>query len=78
MKVRAGAKPGGGGKIIEVELEDADVQGEVPGWATMTLRQRFRIMSEKADLLVIEYMVLRGDISKEFAAQRIREIKDNA
>ena len=72
MKVRAGAKPNG--KVIEVELDDGDFENE-EGWEAMSLAQRWKYMTNRADMMLVEYMLRHGDISRDYAEQRIREIK---
>lgn len=76
MRVRVGARIAGSNKTVEVELEDSDMP--VDGWFNLPLAARFQKMSNQADLMVVEYMYRRGDISKEFAAQRIREIQSGS
>lgn len=77
MKVRHSARPGGGGKEIAVELDESDM-ADVPGFADFPLAKKFRAMTDRCDLLVVEYLLRRGDISREFAEQRIREIRGDA
>lgn len=72
MKVRSEAKVNG--KMLAVELEDQDMS-HVENWAELPLLKRARMMTDHADLLVVDWMVRRGDISKEYGEQRIREIK---
>jgi hypothetical protein len=72
VKVRSEAKVNG--KMLAVELEDQDMS-HVENWAELPLLKRARMMTDHADLLVVDWMVRRGDISKEYGEQRIREIK---
>lgn len=73
MKVRAGARPGG--KLIEVELEDEDMLRDMPDWHEKGASEKWRAMTDRADMMLVEYMLRRGDISREYAETRIREIK---
>ena len=70
MKVTSIAPVGTKGRAIYVEIEDADIDDGVP----RTIRQKFQKMSMAADLLVVEYLKAEGEISDEFARQRIHEI----
>lgn len=79
MKATSIASPPGGGKQIVVELEDSDMinsrQSE-DEWHSLNVLDRYRKMSDLADILVVDHMRRRGDISEEFAGQRINEIKN--
>jgi hypothetical protein len=77
MQVYSEARPAGGGKVIGITLTDDDMQ-DVDGWLSLSTGQRFRAMSNRADALIVQYMLRRGDISQEFAAQRLQEIKQGA
>lgn len=77
MQVYSEARPAGGGKVIGITLTDDDMQ-DVDGWFLLEPAQRFRAMSDRADALIVQYMLRRGDISKEFAAQRIQEIRQGS
>lgn len=71
MQVRSGARPNG--KYIEVTLDEDDVFPD--GAGPTTLADKWRSMSKTADTLLVEYMARNGDISNEFAAQRLAEIR---
>lgn len=74
MKVRTGCKVGGSLQFIEVELDDADMADQ-PGFADLATPARFKAMSQRADLMVVKYLMENGHISEEYAAQRVREIR---
>lgn len=74
MKAYSEATPSGGGKKYGVELDETDMT-TVDGWTNLPLVEKHRAMSDRADILLIDLMRRRGDISSEFAAQRIREIQ---
>lgn len=74
MNVRSEAHPGGSGKTIAVELEDNDMR-DVDGFDDLPMAVRWRKMTDRADSLLVEWMLRRGDISSEFASQRMNEIK---
>lgn len=71
MEVTSKAKPLS--KEIEVTLTESDM-ADVEGWAEMPYAAKFKKMSDRADALLVQYMLRRGDISQEFAEQRMREI----
>jgi hypothetical protein len=73
VKARSEAKTPGG-KELAMELEDSDM-AHVENWPTLTLVQRARLMQDTVDIMVVDWMVRRGDISKEYGQQRIREIR---
>lgn len=75
MKVRSVARITGSNQTIDVELEDSDMQ-DIPDWMELPLAKRFQVMTQRADSLVIEYMYRNNHISKEFAQQRMGEIRD--
>ncbi len=68
MRVKSGMTMNG--QNIEVELDENDI--ELPPGAG--LQDRWRALTQAADLLVIEYAVRRSLLSKEFGDQRVREI----
>lgn len=72
MKARSAALSNG--KQIEVELDENDAQS-IPQWDELGLLERWRALSNKADEFIVEYMLRRGEISKDYAGQRIREIR---
>lgn len=74
MNVYSEARPAGGGKTYGVGLEESDM-GDVAGWADLDVAKRHKAMSDRADMLLVMLMLRRGDVSEEYAAQRIREIK---
>lgn len=74
MKIYSEARPAGGGKVVGVGLDDTDM-ADVDGWDALPITKKWRLMSDRADIMLVEYMVRRGDISTEFGAQRIREIQ---
>lgn len=74
MRVYSEARPAGGGKTVGIGLDDNDMN-DLDGYEYLTPIERWRAMSDRADLMLVEYLVRRGDISEEYAAQRIREIK---
>jgi hypothetical protein len=77
VKARSAARPGGSGKEIAVELDDNDMT-DVDGFQYLSAIERFRAMSDRADLMLVEYLLRRGDISREYAEQRIREIREQS
>jgi len=65
------------GRTIEVTLDDDDgrlAEGSEE-WAVMSVADRFRVLARDADELVIYYLCKEHLISKEYAQQRIREIR---
>lgn len=75
MKVRSVAVWNGGKSEIEVELDADDMQASVGAkWDEMSLAQQWKAISNRADSLVVEYMARRGEVTKEWATQRIKEI----
>lgn len=74
MKVYSAAKPAGGGKEYGVGLEDSDM-ADVEGWDTLGVAEKHKRMTDRADMMLVALMLRRGDISQEFAEQRIREIR---
>ena len=76
MKARSIASANG--KQLDCELDENDGARDIPGWEEMTLIGRWRALSRKADELVVDWLFRHGDISKEYAQQRIREIRGQA
>ena len=74
MKVYSEASPAGGGKKYGVGLDDTDM-ADVEDWDSLGPAIKHKRMSDRADMLLVALMVRRGDISQEFAEQRIREIQ---
>ncbi len=74
MKVYSEARPGGGGKVIGITLTDDDM-GDVEGFDALAAAQKWRALSDRADMMLVEYLLRRGDISQEYAAQRVWEIR---
>ena len=65
------------GRTIEVTLDDDDgrlAEGSEE-WAVMSVADRFKVLARDADELVVFYLAKEHIISKEYAAQRIREIR---
>jgi hypothetical protein len=73
MKVRSGAVAGNG-QTIENELDMNDMR-DVPGFESMTPYEQWRAMTDRADMWIIEYKVRRGEVTAEWGAARIKEIK---
>lgn len=74
MQVYSEASPAGGGKKIGVTLDDSDM-ADVEDWDSLGVAVKHKRMSDRADMLLVALMVRRGDISQEYAEQRIREIQ---
>lgn len=71
MKVYSEAKPSG--KTVGVELDENDM-ADKEGFADLPYAVKHKAMSDRADALLVQYMLRRGDISPEYAEQRMREI----
>lgn len=74
MQARAEGHLKNGGRI-EVTLEESDAETLIEGWAGMNLQKRWQALSDRADLMIVEYMLRRQEISKEYAMERISRIK---
>lgn len=74
MKVKCGAIAPDGKKTVDIEL-DMDDMRDIEDFGTMKPYDQWKKMTERGDLYIIEYLARRGDVSKEFAAQRIQDIK---
>ncbi len=74
MKARSEAKIGGTGQVIGIELEDHDM-GDVEGWAELPIASRWKKMTQRADMMVVEYMLRNGHVSPEWAGERIKAIQ---
>ena len=62
---------------IDVELSDQDgLLQWGDAWNGWPVPERFKRLMKLADALLITYLLADGLISKEFADQRLREIKE--
>lgn len=75
MKVRSEARVSGSGQLISVELEASDMVGEVENFDSLSLSDKFKAMSVRADLLVIKYLLEGQHVSQEWAMERVRQIR---
>lgn len=73
MKVKSGAKVSGSSQSIEIELSEQDMM-DVEGWDEIPVGKKWQKMTQRADMLIVEYMMRNGHISSEYAAQRRDEI----
>lgn len=74
MRIKTGTVKDG--HAIDVELTDQD--GELQwgdAWAGFPVQERFKRLTKLGDVLLVSYLLADGHISKEFADQRMREIK---
>jgi hypothetical protein len=62
------------GSIMEITLDENDAREFISGWEEMSLADRWKALSNKADTMLVEYMYRRGEITPEFAKQRMQEI----
>lgn len=74
MRAKADGRLANGGSI-EITLEESDGEALIPGWADLHLGERWRALSDRADLMIVEYMHRRNEISTQYLKQRVREIK---
>lgn len=69
MKVRSEAVIQG--RSVAVELDEQDAQMEFgEHWDSWSLPQRFKMLSAKADLMVVMYLYTNQQISSEMAKDR--------
>lgn len=73
--MKANSAATGHGKQLGCELDEEDGRRFIDGWDEMGLLERWRALSRKSDELVVDWLLRNGDISKEYAVQRIREIR---
>lgn len=77
MKFRTGTRVPGSNQTVDLELEDSDMS-DLPDWDTYPLSKKWQVMTVRGDSLIVEYLFRNEHISKEFAQQRMAEIKGGA
>lgn len=76
MKVRSGAVAGNG-QTIEIEVEMSDMR-DLSGFDELSPYEQWKRMTGRADLFIVEYKARNNDVTPEWAAARMREIKEKA
>lgn len=71
--MKSEARVAGSSQVIGVVVEDSDMAG-IAGWEDLSLTDRWRAMTKRADMMIVEYMLRNGHISDEYARQRMEEI----
>ena len=75
MNVRTEAA-GPGGRSIAVELSDADGASAFPGWDQLSVADRFKKLSAKADSLLVYYMAREHMMTPEQARSRLLVLRE--
>lgn len=63
-------------RAIAAELEDADMESEIADWSKMSTVVRFKVMSAKADMLVVFYLAQSHLIDPETAKKRLSALSE--
>jgi hypothetical protein len=66
---------GPNGRTIAVEVNDQDGRESFPDWDSMSINDRFRRLSAKADSLLVFYLARENIITPEYARQRMAALK---
>ncbi len=66
------------GSPVSVELDDIDMRKKFGDekWDAMSLGDQYKQIAATADVFVLDYLRTHGEISDEFFAQRVGEIKE--